>query len=122
MSRGLRMVLTAGTDRHNPNYPAPSHGFNAVYAEDLSAAAILQAVRAGHLVLSSGPTLTLFAQAAGQNLMPGDSCRAQVGETIHLSAEWGGCQPGSRLDLLVDGEKRETTASGPSASWDLPGG
>jgi len=122
MSRGLRMVLTAGTDRHDLNYPAPGHGFNTVYAEELSEAAILQAVRLGRLVLSSGPTLTLSAQASGQNLMPGDSCRIQAGETIRLSAEWGGCPPGSRLDLVVDGEKRETTAGGPSASWDLPGG
>ena len=122
MSRGLRMVLTAGTDRHDPHHPAPGHGFNLVYAEELSETAILRAVRAGHLVLSSGPTLTLSAQVAGQNLMPGDSCRAQAGETIHISAEWGGCPPGSRLELVVDGEKRETPAGGPSTRWDLPGG
>jgi hypothetical protein len=122
MSRGLRMVLTAGTDRHDPHYPAPGHGFNTVYAEELSEVAILHAVRLGHVVLSSGPILTLSAQAAGQNLMPGDSCRAQAGETIHISAEWDSCPPGSRLDLVVDGEKRETTTGGPSASWDLPGG
>jgi hypothetical protein len=122
MNRGLRMVLTAGTDRHDSNYPAPGHAFNTVYAEELSEAAILHAVRLGHLVLSSGPTLNLSAQAAGQNLMPGDSCRAQAGETIHISGERGSCQPGSRLDLVVDGEKRETTAGEPSASWDLPGG
>jgi hypothetical protein len=122
MSRGLRMVLTAGTDRHDAHYPAPGHGFNMVYAEELSEAAILRAVRLGHLVLSSGPTLSLSAQASRQNLMPGDSCRAQAGETIHIAAEWGSCPPGSRLDLVVDGEKRETTAGGPSARWDLPGG
>jgi hypothetical protein len=122
MSRGLRMVLTAGTDRHNPRYPAPGHAFNTVYAEELSEAAILRAVRLGHLVLSSGPTLTLSARADGGDLMPGDSCRAQAGETIRISAKWGGCPPGSHLDLVVDGEKRETTGGGPSAIWDLPGG
>jgi hypothetical protein len=122
MSRGLRMVLTAGTDRHDPNHPAPGHGFNTVYAEELSEIAILRAVRAGHLVLSSGPTLTLSAQAAGQNMIPGDSCCVQAGETIHISAEWGGCPPGSRLDLVVDGEKRETPAGGPPTSWELSGG
>ena len=122
MNRGLRMVLTAGTDRHNPSYPAPGHGFNTVYAEELSEAAILHAVRLGHVVLSSGPTLTLSAQTAGQNLMPGDSCRAQARETIHLSAGWGGCPPGSHLDLVVDGEKHAMTTDGPSTSWDLPGG
>ena len=72
MSRGLHMVLTAGTDRHDPNYPGLGHGFNTVYAEELSEAAILHAVRLGHLVLSSGPTLMLSAQAAGQNLMSGE--------------------------------------------------
>jgi hypothetical protein len=122
MSRGLRMVLTAGTDRHDLNSPGPGCGYNTVYAEDLSEAAILRAVRLGHLVLSRGPTLTLSAQAAGQNLIPGDSCRTQAGESIHLSAAWGGCPPGSRLELVVDGEKHAPAAGGLSASWDLPGG
>ena len=53
--------------------PRPITGFNTVYADELSEAAILHAVRRGRLVLSSGPTLSLTAQAAGQTLMPGDS-------------------------------------------------
>jgi len=122
MSGGLRMVLNAGTDRHNPHDPMPGNGYNLVYAEELSEAAILRAVRRGRLVLSSGPTLTLSAQAAGQKLMPGDSCRTQAGDTIHLSAEWGSCPSGSHLELVVDGEKREAIANGRTASWDLPGG
>jgi hypothetical protein len=64
----------------------------------------------------------LSAQADEQSLMVGDSYSSQAGETLHISAAWDGCPPGSRLDLVVDGVTRETATGGSSAAWDLPGG
>ena len=129
MRRGLRMVLTAGSDVHslpleacasaNRLPGAPRVGFNVVYAEDLSEAAILSAVRAGHLYLSSGPAVRLTAQAAGQTLMCGDSWVVPPGETIRLTAACADCPPDAYLELVVDGEKGFRLADG---ACDLPGG
>jgi len=122
MNRGLRMVLTAGSDRHDGYLPIESHALNYVYAEELSEPAILRAVRLGRLILSSGPALTFSAQAGGKELMPGDSCRAPDRGTISISAGWENCPSGSSLELVVNGEKRATVSEGNSASWKLPGG
>lgn len=131
MNQGLRMVLTAGTDCHGPehrdpdgrvgDFLAPGHGFNLVFAEELSQAAILQGVRAGHVVLTSGPSLSLSGQLAGQSLMPGDCCLAQAGETVRLEVVWGDCPADSKLELVVDGNVRETVVGGSFATWELPG-
>ncbi len=122
MNRGLRMALTAGTDRHHLHDPIAGQAYNLVYAEELTEAAILQAIRLGHVILSGGSALAMTARAAGQDLIPGDSCQAQAGGTIRISAEWGDCPPGSRLELIVDGVKHETTTGESPAQWDLPGG
>ena len=49
-------------DKHGTAAYAAGPGFNVIYAEELSEAALLRAIAAGHLYLSSGPRLTLEAQ------------------------------------------------------------
>ena len=62
----------------------------------------LQAIRAGHLYLSSGPHLELTAEAAnGQSAMMGDALN---GLAAHITARWAGCSAGQRLHLVMDGE------------------
>ncbi len=123
MNQGLRMALTAGSDCHGGSYAASAVGFNVVYADDLHEAALLQAIRAGRLYMSCGPRLDLAARVGGTSLMMGDSCRAQVGETIYLHAEWNGGPAGARLELIVDGAARAGLAGEDSAAdWELPGG
>lgn len=124
MQSGLRMVLTAGTDRHGKPYAAPEAGFNIVYAEDLSEEAILRAVRAGHLYLSNGPSLWITAQVDSQVFMTGDSCQCANGETISVQAAWENCTVNGRLDLVVDGHPfhRQAVHGSGSTNWKLRGG
>ena len=122
LNSGLRLALTAGTDCHGPQAPGPGHGYNRVYAEELSQAAILKAVRQGRVVLSSGPELNLTAQAGGRRLMVGDAWPTRAGESIEISAAWDDCPAGSTLELVVDGVTRATGRGAASARWELPGG
>ncbi len=81
LRQGHRLVATAGTDAHGPGIE--DHvGFNMVAAEDRTEAAILAAVAAGRLYLTSGPRLAF----EGGNV------------------RWGACPPGSLVRLVREGE------------------
>jgi hypothetical protein len=111
LNQGYRMVATAGTDAHSFE-PALEVGFNVVYAEALSQAAILEAVRRGHLYLSAGPRLTFAARTAeGGTALMGDSLLA--GAAAELAGGWEGCPSGAWLRLVVNGQ--------PLAEWEAEG-
>ena len=59
LNAGYQMTVSAGTDGHRPAPEGVAVGFNVVYAEALSVAEILAAVRQGRTYLSSGPGLEL---------------------------------------------------------------
>lgn len=100
LNEGCRMVATAGTDIHGPlNDPYP--GFNVVYADELSEQAILDAIRRGHLYLSSAPRLEFVATSTG-------GARAMMGDLIEralldLLVTWSDVEQGSRIRLIQDG-------------------
>ena len=54
LNEGYRITASAGTDGHRPAPEGTQIGFNMVYAEALTEAAILAAVRRGRSYLSSG--------------------------------------------------------------------
>ena len=58
LNQGYRLYATVGTDIHGPADPSIEFAFDVVYAQELTEAAILDAVRHGHHYLSSGPRLT----------------------------------------------------------------
>jgi hypothetical protein len=122
LKQGHRLVLTAGTDHHGHD-PEP-HGFNVVYAEDLTEREILSAIRAGHSYLSSGPNLELSASAGEERAMMGDVLDLARGTPIHIRARWDACPGNSQLNLIIDGAARERLPVGASgsATWELPGG
>ena len=106
LNQGHRMVVTAGTDAHSFE-PAARPGFNVVYADALSQAAILGAIRRGHLYLSAGPGLTFTARTpAGDCALMGDALPAGGAE---ISVGWQGCPGDARLQLVADGR--------PLAEW-----
>jgi hypothetical protein len=123
LDQGYRLSLTAGTDRHGGRSAERIYGFNVVYAQELSEQAILQAVRAGHLYLSAGPTLELIANSDHEHAMMGDVLKPAAHRPIQLAARWKDCPPGAQLDLLVDGklhERLKPPEEG-SATWSLQG-
>ncbi|MCJ7736204.1 MAG: CehA/McbA family metallohydrolase [Anaerolineae bacterium] len=102
LNQGLRLVATAGTDAHGPA-PEGSDirpGFNVIYAASLSERALLDALLAGHLYLSSGPEL-LFAAASAEG------GRWMVGDTVATAATfsvlWKACPHDAEIRVIVDG-------------------
>lgn len=100
LNQGLRLVATTGTDTHSNDDYGRRPGFSVVYADELSEAALLRAVRAGHLYLSSGPTLRFSAQNdAGKSWLMGD----EVDQPVTLTIAWRDCPPGAEARLLANG-------------------
>ena len=112
LNQGRRMVATAGTDVHGPGqqYQSRSTGFSVVYADQLSEAGILRGVAAGHLYLSTGPTLSLTAlHEAGVQRMMGDSLTApDESAAVSLAVSWDGVPEAASLRLIADGSPRDT--------------
>jgi hypothetical protein len=110
LSQGRRLVATAGTDAHGPE-PMVGAGFNVVYAETLSEAAILRTIGRGHLYLSAGPQVEFSARTpTGDRALMGDALPAGAAE---LTVGWARCPEDARLQLMADGR--------PLAEW-RPGG
>ncbi|MEZ4864034.1 MAG: CehA/McbA family metallohydrolase [Caldilineaceae bacterium] len=104
LNEGRRMVATAGSDVHGPKGYATNPGFNVVYAAELSERAILRAIAAGHLYLSSGPTLEVTAStAAGATAMIGDQLPVTAHAAVDLQIAWGAAPPESNLRLITNG-------------------
>lgn len=101
LNQGHRLVATAGSDTHSTADYAAATGFNVVYAEELSEAALLRAIRAGHLYLSSGPRLTLEArQQDGALRMMGDT----ITQAADVAVRWQGAPDGALVRVLANGQ------------------
>jgi hypothetical protein len=102
LSRGQRVVATAGSDAHGPGRLAAGTGRNVVHAAGLSTAAILDAIASGRLYLSAGPRLEVSA--------------------VHgaLDARWRGAPAGAVARLVADGAvAAESPADGDGANrWE----
>ncbi len=104
LNQGYRMVATRGSDIHHAlNYT--NAGFDIVYASELSENAILEAIRAGHLYLSSGPCLQFTARGSNGDFgMMGDLVS---GRTLEVQLVWSSVSAGDHLRLIVDGKRVE---------------
>ena len=121
LNQGYRMVGTRGSDIHRP-LEYSNAGFDIVYAAELSEAAILEAIRAGHLYLSSRPRLEVIAQSSDDaSGMMGDLVPGQTVE-VHLS--WSEVSAGDHLRLIVDGKRVEEFEAGEQGDhrWILAAG
>ena len=111
LNQGRRLVATAGSDTHSPADYTAGPGFNVVYVEALSEAALLRAIAAGHLYLSSGPHLVLEAQEQdGAHRMMGDI----VVRAATVNVQWAHCPPGAMLRVLANGQLLHQQAAGAS--------
>lgn len=123
LNLGNRLVMTSGTDIHGAPDPTMASeyrvGFNVVYAESLSEASILEAVRKGHSYISAGPTLLLTAENAnGDSVMCGDDI---TGERITAKVTWKDAHEGDVLMFIVDGEvhEQQSVSETGEAHWTL---
>lgn len=124
LNAGFHLVATAGSDAHSLADYRNRPGFNVVYADDLSQSAILRGVAAGHLYLSSGPTLQFRASQAGERTaMMGDHLRvdSHAGD-LCLEASCTLCPPDSLLRLVENGQViDEVPVSGAAEhTWEQP--
>jgi hypothetical protein len=122
LNQGYRLAATSGTDTHGPDPLYPQAGFNHVYAQERSEAAILAAIRQGHNYMSAGPKLTFTAHmASGERGMMGDEL---PNEGATVACQWHAATPGERLRFVVDGLVREElpiNAAG-ERTWSLAAG
>jgi hypothetical protein len=100
LNQGLRLTATAGTDTHHAGDYAAGPGFNVIYAESLSEAALLKALRAGHLYLSAGPHVTFQARDEnGATWISGDT----IAQPVTLTVGWANCLADAQVRLLANG-------------------
>jgi hypothetical protein len=102
LARGYRVPLCGDSDAHGgePTFKAgvPT---TYVYAHELSRAAILDGIRAGRTVVSSGPTLRLSGHVGTASARPGETLPA--GGPLLLQATVSGLAGPARLRLVGNG-------------------
>jgi hypothetical protein len=118
LNQGLRVIATAGTDSHSSRDYAARPGFSVIYGEELSEAALLKALLAGHLYLSSGPRVTFAAHGdRGRSWISGDT----IDQAVTLAIGWDGCPPDAQVRLLANGRLLDQRLGGAHGqyAWDL---
>lgn len=103
LNDGYRMRATAGTDIHGPRprRDTGQNGYNRVWAEALSEAAILAGIRAGHNLLTAGPILSLSVEAGGVRTGIGDLAPACAEAVVDLA--WDAAPADATLTILAGG-------------------
>jgi hypothetical protein len=122
LNDGYRLVATSGTDAHGPAPADARPGFDVVYAEERTEAAILAAVARGHLYVSSGPRLELHGRAAdGTTAMMGDLLPAGA---AGLAIIWADVPVGSSVRLVADGQALHevVVAEAGDLEWEVSAG
>jgi hypothetical protein len=111
LSEGFRVTAVGGSDNHNASYE-PGHESavgrptTVVWAKDLSEAAVLEGIRAGHVfvdVLGSRDRAIEFTAAAGsQTAMMGDVLKAPAGTHVKFTLKMVGLV-GAHAEVVRDG-------------------
>jgi hypothetical protein len=109
---GCRLTGIGGSDNHRPMQPLDELGSigsptTVVYAAELSAPAILDAIRAGHVFIDVAGTskriLAVDAQSGSQLAHAGDLLKAASGTTVKLEVQVTAAQ-GGKLTWIDNGE------------------
>jgi hypothetical protein len=111
LNQGLRIVATAGTDVHGKVPAGVTPGFNVIYADALSEAALLDGLRAGHLYLSGGPEILLAAEdGRGERAIMGDTIR----QPATFRVTWTAMPEGGEVRVLANGRQLTALPAGAS--------
>ncbi len=102
LTAGFRVPISGGSDEHG-HKPLFGHDVPTthVYARELSREAILDGIRAGHTVVSSGPLLRVNVTSGDVTAMPGDAVAA-IGPLV-IEATVSAVPEGGRLTILRNG-------------------
>lgn len=127
LNQGYRLTAVAGTDLHGPPPAAVQGALNVVYTQELSEAAIIAAIKAGHSYISAGPELLLTATtASGHGAMIGDTLTLDQleGEAATITARWTNGHDGDGIRFVVDGKVYREKMVGTSGelTWKLAPG
>ncbi len=131
LNEGHRITAIGGSDNHNadlvpPNSTAIAHPTTVVYAENLSEAAILKSIRAGHVFIDTEGTKDRAIEFSGQSThnppetgtsMMGDDLLAQANQTLYFKLHMihlESCHP----EIVEDGKPTALLAATPAASSD----
>jgi hypothetical protein len=123
---GSRLTAIGGSDNHNALADSAQPGAigyptTVVEAKQLSVAAILDGIRAGHvfidLTASHDRLLELDARDIGTQAHMGDTLAAGPGELVRIDVHVVACAQAA-LHLLVDGKDREPASPLPIAGPD----
>ncbi len=110
LNQGHRLVATAGSDLHSVTDYDRRPGFNVIYADGLTEAALLRALAVGHLYLSAGPQLAFQAQAAdGSTAISGDTVAGLVAFTL----TWTACPADAHIRVIANGMLLHQWAAAP---------
>jgi hypothetical protein len=112
LDRGLHLTAIGGSDKHHADAADPegqgtlATPSTVVYAAELSQAAIVEAIRAGHVFVdvtgSPDRLLELHAQAGARRAMMGDTLEAFAGESLHFDLRLVRVK-GMHVTVLLDG-------------------
>ena len=117
LNQGLRLAATAGSDTHGRHSYAARPGFNVIYAESLTEAALLSGLRAGRLYLSAGPQLAFEAEdGRGAHWSIGDT----VGQPATFTARWSGCPADAQIRLIANGRLLRQWQAGEAGEYAWP--
>ncbi|MGC8550906.1 MAG: CehA/McbA family metallohydrolase [Acidobacteriaceae bacterium] len=124
LARGYRLTAVGGSDNHHGGWP-PSHEGSVgspttvVHASNLSVAAILAGIRAGHVFLdlsgSRDRLLTMQAHAQGHSASMGDDLELHTRTSVALTLQIADCA-GDTVQFYVDGKAAAALPSMPVSS------
>lgn len=114
LNDGFRVTAIGGSDNHNASY-APEHESaigkptTVVYAANLSEAALLEAIREGHVFVdtqgSRDRAIEFTATSGTQTARMGDAMKAPAGSRVHFVLTMENLT-GSRAEVVRDGVAR----------------
>jgi hypothetical protein len=118
LNAGFRITAVGGSDNHNAGLAPGAGGVGTpatvVHARELSQAAVLDAIRAGHVFVDlwgvKGRRLQVEARAAGRMAEMGDILPAPAGTQVSVAVDVAGAPEGAVLSLAGDGAKLATLA------------
>jgi hypothetical protein len=113
LRNGYRLTAVGGSDNHHADWALDKVGSvgsptTVVHAANLSVAAILDGIRAGHVFLdltgSRNKLLELHAQDSADSAEMGDDLEPQKSEAITLQVHVTSCE-GATVRVLLDGQE-----------------